>query len=224
MIFIAFGKWDSTHGRVFKRERLYLNHKWTPLCRISFRYLKTSREYTKAPFEPTEERGFEIGKYYKNDRNEMLHILGEIKTTMWRDGFVAESTVSGDVTLEAINHLPEAVIGWQEITEHEWLSFFNKLSEVTEEQWESCFDHEKEPLRDTVFLFFGFLKNISKKDAERAVRDRGGKVAGFPHGITHVVRGEVTPDTNVAKINEDPRGCKILNESEFLKLIGRTHN
>ncbi len=45
MIWIRFGKWDSHAGRVFLWERLYHHgYKWTPLCRVSFRYLKTMKE------------------------------------------------------------------------------------------------------------------------------------------------------------------------------------
>jgi len=44
MIILNFGQWSSSSGRWFTRERLYKFGKWTPLCRISLRYLKTSRE------------------------------------------------------------------------------------------------------------------------------------------------------------------------------------
>jgi hypothetical protein len=44
MIVLSFGRWDSASGSIFIRERLYHNGKWTPLCRIRFRYLKTIRE------------------------------------------------------------------------------------------------------------------------------------------------------------------------------------
>ncbi|KKL79302.1 hypothetical protein LCGC14_2016210 [marine sediment metagenome] len=44
MIVLALGKWDSCHGNIFSRERLYNCGKWTPFCRITFRYLRTVRE------------------------------------------------------------------------------------------------------------------------------------------------------------------------------------
>ncbi len=48
MICIRFGRWDSKSGCMFLYERLYhRGYKWTPLCRVSFRYLKTMRECHK---------------------------------------------------------------------------------------------------------------------------------------------------------------------------------
>ena len=45
MIIPRLGKWSSSHGSIFRWERLYLyGYKWTPLCRVGFRYLKTLRE------------------------------------------------------------------------------------------------------------------------------------------------------------------------------------
>ena len=45
MVLVRFGVWDSHHGRVFSWERFYGKAgKWTPLCRVSFRYLKTFEE------------------------------------------------------------------------------------------------------------------------------------------------------------------------------------
>lgn len=45
MIILCFGKWSSRAGSIFLIERLYLyGYKWTPFCKISFRYLKTLRQ------------------------------------------------------------------------------------------------------------------------------------------------------------------------------------
>jgi len=39
MIFIAFGRWSSAHGRWFTRERIYRGGwRWTPFVRVSWRY------------------------------------------------------------------------------------------------------------------------------------------------------------------------------------------
>ena len=48
MIVINFRKWSSLSGRWFIRERLYKFGKWTPLCRIKLRYLKTILEMHKS--------------------------------------------------------------------------------------------------------------------------------------------------------------------------------
>jgi len=43
MLWIAFGKWDSSRGSFFVRDRLYwMGYKWTPLVRVRFRYLRTA--------------------------------------------------------------------------------------------------------------------------------------------------------------------------------------
>ncbi len=48
MIVINFGRWSSSSGRWFIRERLYRFGRWTPFCRISLRYLKTIQEMNKS--------------------------------------------------------------------------------------------------------------------------------------------------------------------------------
>jgi hypothetical protein len=48
MIIPRLGKWTMASGRHLVWERLYLHgHKWTPLCRVRFRNLKTVRESMK---------------------------------------------------------------------------------------------------------------------------------------------------------------------------------
>lgn len=47
MIWFALGKWSSSSGRFFIRERLYYLGRWTPLIKVSFRYLKTVKESMK---------------------------------------------------------------------------------------------------------------------------------------------------------------------------------
>ena len=47
MILLNFSKWDSSHGSIFTMERLYKRGKWTPLCRVSLRYHKTTIEMYK---------------------------------------------------------------------------------------------------------------------------------------------------------------------------------
>lgn len=45
MIIPRFGKWSISAGSIFIWERLYLyGWKWTPFCKVKFRYLKTLSE------------------------------------------------------------------------------------------------------------------------------------------------------------------------------------
>jgi hypothetical protein len=45
MLWIAFGRWSSASGALFTRERLYgRKGQWTPLVKVSFRYLATARQ------------------------------------------------------------------------------------------------------------------------------------------------------------------------------------
>lgn len=44
MLWFALGKWSSHSGRFFILERYYYRGKWTPIVRVSFRYLKTIKE------------------------------------------------------------------------------------------------------------------------------------------------------------------------------------
>lgn len=42
MIWISFAKWQRSCGNIFTLERYYkYGYKWTPLVKVSFRYLKT---------------------------------------------------------------------------------------------------------------------------------------------------------------------------------------
>jgi hypothetical protein len=48
MILPRLGKWQLSSGSIFIWERLYLyGYKWTPLCKVRFRYLKTIRQTLK---------------------------------------------------------------------------------------------------------------------------------------------------------------------------------
>lgn len=45
MILPRLGRWNTSAGSILVWERLYLHgYKWTPLCKVRFRYLKTSME------------------------------------------------------------------------------------------------------------------------------------------------------------------------------------
>ena len=55
MIWLSFKRWNSAHGSVFTRERLYYQGKWTPLVRVRFRHLRTNLEVMRASGPPREE-------------------------------------------------------------------------------------------------------------------------------------------------------------------------
>ncbi len=42
MLWLNFKKFDSSHKRVFTLERYYYKGKWTPLVKVTFRYLSIS--------------------------------------------------------------------------------------------------------------------------------------------------------------------------------------
>jgi len=40
MLWFNFGRWNSAAGRIWKRQRIYINgYKWTPLVWVTPRYL-----------------------------------------------------------------------------------------------------------------------------------------------------------------------------------------
>lgn len=41
MLFLNLGKWNSAHGRFLSCWRYYNQGKWTPLIKVTFRYLRT---------------------------------------------------------------------------------------------------------------------------------------------------------------------------------------
>jgi hypothetical protein len=38
MVVLSLGKWSTSAGMFFVRERIYLKGRWTPFCRIKKRY------------------------------------------------------------------------------------------------------------------------------------------------------------------------------------------
>lgn len=68
---------------------------------------------------------FEIGKYYKHSGGGYLHILGEIKTTMWFDCFVAEEAGHGNSELKPVGKDETSAQNWSETTEADWKTNFS---------------------------------------------------------------------------------------------------
>lgn len=75
------------------------------------------------------------------------------------------------------------------------------------------------PLSGKTFVFTGALSSFSREEAKRIVESLGGRVAsGVSRKVDYVVVG-ADPGEKLRKAQE--LGITILNEEEFLKLIGR---
>ena len=81
-------------------------------------------------------------------------------------------------------------------------------------------EEEKEgKLRNLVFIFTGTLKSMTRHEAEELVKSEGGSVASsVSKKVNYVVVGE-KPGSKLEKAKR--LGVKIINEEDFLKLIGR---
>ncbi|MDH3215384.1 MAG: NAD-dependent DNA ligase LigA, partial [Candidatus Krumholzibacteria bacterium] len=74
-------------------------------------------------------------------------------------------------------------------------------------------------LEGEVFVFTGTLSRLSRGEAEAEVKKRGAKaVKSVSSKTTCVVAGEQS-GTKLAKANQ--LGIRVIDEDEFLKLIGR---
>ncbi len=74
-------------------------------------------------------------------------------------------------------------------------------------------------LQGKTFVVTGTLKNFTRQEAEQAIRDAGGKVAGSVSKKTgFVVVGE-DPGSKLEKARS--LGIEILDEDQFVKMIGR---
>jgi len=79
-------------------------------------------------------------------------------------------------------------------------------------------DHQ--PLAGKTLVVTGTLKNYSRSEIEKLIRDLGGKVAGSVSRKTdYVVVGEEA-GSKLEKARE--LGVKVIDEAEFLKLIGKS--
>ena len=74
-------------------------------------------------------------------------------------------------------------------------------------------------LKGLVFVFTGALKSMTRHEAEELVKSEGGSVASsVSKKVNYVVVGE-KPGSKLEKAKR--LGVKIINEEEFLKLVGR---
>lgn len=72
-------------------------------------------------------------------------------------------------------------------------------------------------LSGEVFLFTGTLKKMSRTEAKKLVKDKGGQItSGITKKLTCLVAGE-KPGSKLKKAQE--KGKKILSEDEFLQLL-----
>jgi len=75
------------------------------------------------------------------------------------------------------------------------------------------------PLEGRVFLFTGSLSSMSRSEAKQLVKELGGQVvSGLSGRVTDLVAGEKA-GSKLKKAQE--RGIHILDEEQFLKLVGR---
>lgn len=75
MIFISFGRWSSSHGRWFTRERIYWKgYRWTPFVRISWRYGGVAKAWDDLGFVQAAERNGWCGGHAFVDALEEIHI------------------------------------------------------------------------------------------------------------------------------------------------------
>lgn len=61
---------------------------------------------------------FEVGKYYKHSTGELLHILGEVTSTMYGHCLVGESTWSDDFLPIGMDE--SNTVNYEEIDKSEW--------------------------------------------------------------------------------------------------------
>ena len=67
---------------------------------------------------------FKVGKYYKHNSGEMIHIVGSCKTTLYGWCLLAESSSGSD--FKPIGQSPDNTQNWEESTEKEWMKNFSK--------------------------------------------------------------------------------------------------
>lgn len=81
-------------------------------------------------------------------------------------------------------------------------------------------ERAERPLDGRVFLFTGSLSSMSRNEAKQLVKELGGQVvSGLSGRVTDLVAGAKV-GSKLKKARE--RGIHILDEEEFLKLVGRT--
>ena len=81
-------------------------------------------------------------------------------------------------------------------------------------------ERAEKPLDGRVFLFTGTLASMSRSEAKQLVKELGGQVvSGLSGRVTDLVAGEKA-GSKLKKARE--RGIHIIDEEEFLKLVGRT--
>jgi len=88
-------------------------------------------------------------------------------------------------------------------------------------QFEDAEEEEKEtekPLKGKTFVFTGGLKSMTREEAKKRVQALGGRVASdVSRNVDYVVVGE-KPGSKLQRAQR--LGLKIINEDEFLRLIG----
>lgn len=79
------------------------------------------------------------------------------------------------------------------------------------------FEVRKEPLTDRIFLFTGTLRNVSREEAKKLVKAKGGQVASsLSLRVTDVVAGEKAGGKRKKAMD---MGLAIMSEEDFLGLV-----
>lgn len=66
---------------------------------------------------------FEIGNYYKHSTGSILHIIGELETTMYGMSLMAE--VGGEGKIIAVGKDKSSAVNYRKITKEEWDKCFS---------------------------------------------------------------------------------------------------
>jgi DNA ligase (NAD+) len=168
-----------------------------------------------------------IGRSKETTLPRLVYALGirNVGTT------VAQILSDRYATLEALIDAPEEDIadayGVGPVIAREIAAFFDDannhrmVDELIDEgiTYAQMVQTRSDELEGEVFVFTGTLSRMSRTDAESEVKNRGGKaVKSVSKKTTFVVAGEKSG----SKLDKATRlGVKIIDEDEFLKMIGR---
>ena len=67
---------------------------------------------------------FELGKYYKHNTGEELHIVGIVETTLYGLGYAAETTTTPH-ELKVVGMREDHATNYFEITKEQWMKNFS---------------------------------------------------------------------------------------------------
>ena len=74
-------------------------------------------------------------------------------------------------------------------------------------------------LADKTIVITGTLENYGRKEIEKVIKDNGGKISSSVSGKTDFVLAGADPGSKLDKAQQF--GIKVINENQFLKMIGK---